>query len=116
MGGFGSAPLDAEVAQALERSWGVMALAARWPERKCSVARVKLPGTFYTFDYRGDNVFGQGDTVSPEAGTCSGALVELGELLVRFVDEPDGKKRGDIRTDLLRRSRALAERLGSMRQ
>ena len=105
------APVDAEMAHALEQSWGVMALAARWPDRKGSIARMKWPGIFYTFDYRGDNVYGQGDTVSPSAGTCSAALVNLGELLARYADAQDETKRRAIREELLRQSRALGMRL-----
>jgi hypothetical protein len=72
---------------------------------------MKWGGVPYTFDYRGDNVYGQGDTISPEPGTCSAALVDLGELLMRFADEPDQKRREAIRAELLKRSRTLAERL-----
>jgi hypothetical protein len=105
------APLDAELAQALERSWGTMALGARWPDREGALDRAKWGGILYTFDSIGDNGYGQGNTISPDPGTCSAALVELSELLMLFADTPDEKKREEIRAELLRRSRALAERL-----
>jgi hypothetical protein len=108
------APVDADVAHGLERSWGAMALGARWPERTTNIARMKWPGIFYTFDYRGDNVFGQGDTVSPNPGTCSAGLVNLGELLKRYASEQDATKRQTIRDQLLRESQALAARLGTI--
>lgn len=109
---FTESPIDAEVAQSLERSWGSMTLNARWPDRDGTIDRMKWGGTLYTFDYRGDNVYGQGDTVSPAPGTCSAALVEISDLLMRFADERDANKRGEIRAELLRQSRSLAERLG----
>lgn len=104
------APLDAELAGALEQSWGSMALGARWPDREGSIDRMR-GGSIYTFDYRGDNVYGQGDTVSPDPGTCLAALVSLGELLMRYADERDETKRRTIREELLRESRVLAVRL-----
>ncbi len=105
------APLDPELAHALEGSWGTMALRARWPDRSGNLARMKWAGRYYVFDYRGDNIYGQGDTVAPSAGTCSAALVSLGELLIRFADERDETKRRAIREELLRQSRALSARL-----
>jgi hypothetical protein len=105
------APLDPQLARALERSWGTMALGARWPDRSGNLERMKWAGSYYIFDYRGDNIYGQGDTVSPSAGTCSAGLVSLGELLIRYADERDATKRGAIREELLRQSGALAARL-----
>ena len=109
---FTSAPLDAEVARVLERSWGVMARRAQWPDRQGTISRMR-GGAQYTFDYSGDNVYGQGDTISPEPGTCAAALVDIGELLMWFADEPDAVKRGVIRAELLRQTQALAQRLGT---
>jgi hypothetical protein len=88
-----------------------MALGARWPDRSGNFARMKWGGSCHVFDYRGDNIYGQGDTVSPSAGTCSAALVNLGELLIRYADERDEAKRRALREELLRQSRALAARL-----
>ena len=107
------APIDGELTHALVQSWGAMTLGARWPEREDRIGRTMKwpPGVEYTFDYRGDNVYGQGDTVSPSAGTCSAALVNLCELLIQYADERDPTKRGAIREELLRQSRALAARL-----
>jgi hypothetical protein len=103
--------IDPGAAEVLERSWGTMARAARWPDREGSIARMKFGGTVYTFDYSGDNVHGQGEAVSPEPGSCSDSLVGLGELLARFADEPSEGRRDTIREELLRKSQALAERL-----
>lgn len=105
------APIEPETAVAIMHVWGAMAIGARWPNRERSIKQMKWGGTAYTFDYRGDNVYGQGDTVSPESGTCAAALVALAEELMRFADEQDDEKRSAIRTDLLRQARALAERL-----
>jgi hypothetical protein len=108
---FTEAAIDVEATQGLERSWGSMTLKARWPERKDAIARMKYGGTVYTFDYRGDNVYGQGNTISPEGGTCTANLVELGALLSRFADEPDIQKRAVLRAQLVEESRALSKRL-----
>jgi len=108
---FNEAPIDTATVLALERAWGAMALRARWPDREHSIARMKWGGTVYTFDYRGDNVYGQGDTVSPEHGACTGSLAELGDLLMRFADEPDANVRDIFRVKLLRQNQALVERL-----
>jgi len=108
---FSEAAIDPSAVHALERSWGVMAREARWPDREGEIARMKWGGVHFTFDYRGDNVYGQGDTVSPERGTCAASLVEIGDLLIRFVDEPDGQKRAALQLRLANESRALSERL-----
>jgi hypothetical protein len=107
---FTEAKLDKELVDALVRSWGTMARHARWPDRDRTSARMK-GGTVYTFDYIGDNIYGQGDTVSPESDTCSGALVDVSDLLIRFVDEEDDTRRRAVRIELLRQARALAERV-----
>ena len=106
---FWEAPIDAEAVHALERVWGTMPLGARWPNREEGF-RKKWGGPAYTFDYRGDNEYGQGYVV-PSAGTCTSELVAIGELLIRYTDEPDATKRQPIRAELLRRSNVLAARL-----
>jgi hypothetical protein len=102
--------VESEIVRALEQSWGTMALGARWPDRKGQISRVRS-GASYTFEYRGDYVYGQGDTVNPDSGTCSASLVELAELVAQFADEPDPNKRSTIRAELLRNSHILTERL-----
>jgi hypothetical protein len=108
---FSEAAIDAETAHAIEHAWGTMALRARWPDREHALAQTKLDGVRYTFDYRGDNVYGQGATVSPDSGTCTATLTEIGELLGKFADERDFHKRAIFRDALLEKSRRLAERL-----
>jgi hypothetical protein len=103
--------IDAGLVQALEQSWGSFTLRARWPDRKSSISMMKFGGTTYTFDYAGDNVYGQGYTISPERGTCTAALAELGELLTQFADQRDETKRTSIRAELLRSSQRLSDRL-----
>jgi len=108
---FAEAAIDAEAVQAIERAWGTMALRARWPDREHAIAQMKWGGVRYAFDYRGDNVYGQGATVSPDRGSCTGALAKIGELLGRFAEEPDAQKRAALRDALVAESRALSQRL-----
>lgn len=109
--------IDAEVAQSLDFAWGSMALRARWPDRKESLARMgKVAGLLwrggrYTFDYSVGNVRGQGETVSPEPGTCAASLVSVWELLMRFADASEPQQRRAFRDQVLQQSRALAERV-----
>jgi hypothetical protein len=113
--------LDAELAHSLELVWGSMTLRARWPDRKESLARMgKVAGLLwrggrYTFDYSLGNVRGQGETVSPERGTCAASLVGLGELLMQFTAASDPQRRRAIRDQLLKQSDALAERVNDPR-
>jgi hypothetical protein len=104
--------IDAGLVQALEQSWGSFTLRARWPDRNSSISMMKFGGTTYTFDYAGDNIYGQGYTISPERGTCTAALAELGDLLAQFADQRDETKRASIRAELLRSSQRLSDRLG----
>jgi hypothetical protein len=108
---FAEAAIDADTVLAIERAWGAMALRARWPDREHAIAQMKWGGVHYVFDYRGDNVYGQGGSVSPDRGTCTGALAEIGELLSRFADERDLQKQAVLRDALTAKSRSLAERL-----
>lgn len=108
---FSEAPIDPRAIQALERAWGTMVVASRWPDRKAAIGRLKLGGTNYAFEYLGDNVYGQGSAVSPEPGSCEGSLAGLGSLLMRFADEPDPRKRDILRTAIVAQSNALTERL-----
>jgi hypothetical protein len=108
---FTEAAIDGDAVTALETSLGTMTLGARWPDREGTIARMKWSAVIYTFDYHGDNVHGQGNTVSPEEGTCSAAAVELGELLIAFADAPDEIVRRELRARLLERSGALSRRL-----
>jgi hypothetical protein len=108
---FSEAALDAETEQAIERAWGRMTLQARWPDREHAIAQMKWGGVRYAFDYRGDNVYGQGATVSPERGTCTGALIGIAELLARFADEQDAQKQAALRDALVAESQALTQRL-----
>ena len=108
---FAEAAIDGETVLAIVSAWGTMAVRARWPDREHAIAQMKWGGVEYVFDYRGDNVYGQGATVSPDRGTCTGALAQIAELLSRFADERDSDKRADFRAMLVAKSRSLAERL-----
>ncbi|HYQ05187.1 MAG TPA: hypothetical protein VER96_41215 [Polyangiaceae bacterium] len=94
---FAEAAIDAAAVQAIEHSWGTMALRARWPDREHAIAQMKLGGVRYAFDYRGDNVYGQAATVSPQRGTCTGALAAVAELLGRYADERESEKASPAR-------------------
>jgi hypothetical protein len=108
---FTQARLDSGAVDAVRRAWGPMTLEARWPDRERAIAMMKFGGTIYTFDYQGDNLYGQGYTISPQRGTCADSMVELGDLLSRFADAQDESKRAAIRAQLLARSGVLAKRL-----
>lgn len=111
---FTESAVDTSTVQAIERVWGYMTMRAHWPNREDAIARLKWGGTRYVFDYLGDNVHGQGDTVSPEHGTCAGGLVELAELLIRIADEPDTQKKKVLHSELLEQSWTIFERLNAM--
>jgi hypothetical protein len=106
---FTEAPIDEDVVKALDNAWGAMTFNARWP------GETRIPSwgsTFYTFEFFGERGITQGWVSSPAPGTCAFALAEIGELLIRYADEPDAAKRLAIRADLLNRSHSLAARLG----
>ena len=88
-----------------------MALDARWPDRDGYISRMRWGATIYTFHYVGDNVYGQGTAVSPASGTCTGELVALAELLMRYADAGNAAQQTEIKEALLSRSLKLSARL-----
>jgi hypothetical protein len=109
--------IDDAAARSVGDAWKRMTLGARWPDRDESldqIARVTgllWQGGRYTFDFSADSTRGQGESISPKPGTCTGELVGLGTLLMRFADEGDNEKRSAIRALLIAQGDALARRV-----
>jgi hypothetical protein len=109
--------IDDAAARSVENAWKRMTLGARWPDRDESlkqmarVTRLLWQGGRYSFDFSADSIRGQGESISPAPGTCTGALVDLGTLLMQFADERDNGKKGAIRALLIAQSDALARRV-----
>jgi len=111
---FSEAFLDRDAVAALERVWTGMTATARWRTRDeilPTKVAVHGPSPQFAFDYWGSHVFSQGMTSSREDGSCSAALVSIGELLFRFADEPDEQERRALRGKLLGEIGKLSERL-----
>lgn len=113
---FKEAPIDPELVRAIESAWGPMALGARWPTRTENLQSMRLQtigwgSPRYTFDYSGDMVYGQGTTMSPARGSCAALLIEIGELLIQFIDAPDLAARAAIRIRLMKLSQHLSARI-----
>lgn len=113
---FKEAPIDPELARAIESAWGPMTLGARWPTRTENLQSMRLQtigwgSPRYTFDYSGDMVYGQGTTMSPARGSCAALLIEIGELLIQFIDAPDLAARAAIRIRLMKLSQHLSARI-----
>jgi hypothetical protein len=107
--------LDQDAVAALERVWTGMTATARWRTRD-EILPTKFtihgPSRQFAFDYWGSHVFSQGMTSSREDGSCSAALVSIGEVLARFADEPDERGRHALRERLVSEIGRLSERIG----
>jgi hypothetical protein len=108
--------LDKLAVLALERVWSKMTGTARWQSRE-EVIRLDPaqylanPVPEFNFEYWGPHVFSQGETLLLDPTTCSAALASIGELLMRFADEPDASRRAALREELMRHIEQLARRL-----
>ena len=111
---FSNAFLDRDTVAALERVWTGMTAAARWRTRdEVLPAKVAIHGSssHFTFEYWGNHVFSQGMTFARNKGTCSAALVSIGELLGRFADQPNEQARHALQEQIMAEIGKLSENL-----
>lgn len=112
--------LDGATVLALERVWAELTGAARWRTSYPSGtiilhAKERPPSpaqTEFTFDYHGDKVRYQGWVFAPESGSCTLALAQIGETLMRLVDASDVRGRALAHAQLVDGIAALSGRLG----